>query len=224
MIAAIYARKSTAQDKADADATSVARQVENARAFAKSKGYTIAEAHVYADDAVSGAETRKLVSRQRLLAALDAQPPSFRVLIMRDASRFSRRDGDEAFGELKRLAQRGVDIWFYQDGTRFTFGTFGDNVVGFVRAEMNAEYRRQIAKVTKEAMVRKAGAGHVTGGRTFGYDNVCSVCGRVIPAGSVRCCPEGHTDRRINEAHAAVIGASSRCARRAWASRASPRP
>ena len=66
---------------------------------------------------------------------------------MRDASRFSRRDGDEAFGELKRLAQRGVAIWFYQDGTPFTFGTFGDNVVGFVRAEMNAEYRRQIAQV-----------------------------------------------------------------------------
>ncbi len=68
---------------------------------------------------------------------------------MRDASRFSRRDGDEAFGELKRLAQAGIEIWFYQDDTRFTFGIFGDNVVGFVRAEMNAEYRRQIAMFTQ---------------------------------------------------------------------------
>ena len=59
---------------------------------------------------------------------------------MRDASRFSRRDGDEAFGELKRLAQQGVEVWFYQDEHAFTFGTFGENVVGFVRAEMNAEF------------------------------------------------------------------------------------
>jgi len=37
---------------------------------------------------------------------------------------------------------------------------------------MNAEFRRQIGKWTREAMVRKAKAGHVTGGRVFGYDNV----------------------------------------------------
>ena len=132
---------------------------------------------------------RKLVNRQRLLGAVDHGAP-FQILIMRDASRFSRRDGDEAFGELKRLAQRGIEIWFYQDGTRFSFGSFGENVVGFVRAEMNAEFRRQIGKWTTEAMVRKAKAGHVTGGKVFGYDNV-----KV----------DGHTERRINESHAEVI-------------------
>ncbi len=149
---------------------------------------------------------RKLVNRQRLLDAIGHRRPPFQVLIMRDASRFSRRDGDEAFGELKRIAQAGVEIWFYQDGTRFTFGTFGDNVVGFVRAEMNAEYRRQIAKWTTEAMVRKAKAGHVTGGKVFGYDNVRST-------GT----PSGASTRRRPRSSAA----SSRCARRAPATRAS---
>ena len=48
-------------------------------------------------------------------------------------------------------------------------------------------------------------AGHVTGGRVFGYDNVCSACGRVIPAGTTRCCREGHTAKRINDAHAAIM-------------------
>ena len=43
------------------------------------------------------------------------------------------------------------------------------NVTGFLRAEMNAEFRRQNAKWTREALVRKAQAGHVTGGRVFGY-------------------------------------------------------
>ena len=190
MIAAIYARKSTEQTGADADAKSVARQVDNARAFAASKAWTVAEAHVYTDDAISGAETRKLINRQRLLNVLATGHAPFQVLIMRDASRFSRRDGDEAFGELKRLAQGGVTIWFYQDATPFTFGSFGENVVGFVRAEMNAEFRRQIGKWTREAMVRKAQAGHVTGGRVFGYDNL-----RV----------DGHVERRINEAQAVVV-------------------
>ena len=189
MIAAIYARRSTEQTGADADAKSVDRQVENARAFAATKGWTIREAHVYTDDAVSGAETKRLVNRQRLLDAIRTGPP-FQALIMRDASRFSRRDGDEAFGELKAIAKAGVDIWFYQDQQRFTFGTFGDNIVGFVRAEANAEFRRSIAKWTTEAMVRKVKAGHVTGGKVFGYDHV-----KV----------DGHTERRINESHAEVI-------------------
>src|SRR6185503_3473047 len=135
------------------------------------------------DDAISGADTQKLVDRQRLLTSIREGHAPFQALIMRDASRFSRRDGDEAFGELKQIAQMGIEIWFYQDATRFTFGTFSDNVVGFVRAEMNAEYRRQIARWTREAMVRKAKAGHVTGGRVFGYDNL-----RV----------DGHVERRIN--------------------------
>jgi len=182
MIAAIYARKSTEEKNtkaksadaknADADEKSVPRQIENARAFARTKGWTVIDAHVYADNAISGAETRRLVNRQRLLDALASPTPPFQILLMRDASRFSRRDGDEAFAELKRIAQAGVEIWFYQDAARFSFGTFSDNVVGFVRAEMNAEYRRQMAKWTHEAMVRKAKAGYVTGGRVFGYDNV----------------------------------------------------
>jgi DNA invertase Pin-like site-specific DNA recombinase len=73
--AAIYARKSTAQASADADATSVARQIENARAFAKSKGWTVPDVHIYADDAISGAETGKLVNRQRLLDVIQTGSP-----------------------------------------------------------------------------------------------------------------------------------------------------
>src|SRR5262245_37576821 len=109
MIAAIYARKSTQQRTADPEAKSVARQIDNARAFAKAKGWRVDDAHVFADDAISGADIRKLVNRQRLLDAAGTERPPFRVLIMRDASRFSRRDGDEAFGELKRLAQLGIE-------------------------------------------------------------------------------------------------------------------
>ena len=55
---------------------------------------------------------------------------------------------------------------------------------------MNAEYRRQIAKWTHEALLRKVKAGHAVVGLVFGYDLV-----RV----------DGHTERRINEPEAAVV-------------------
>jgi site-specific DNA recombinase len=190
MIAAIYARKSTNENGTADDAKSVARQIESARAFAAAKGWTVDDAHIYSDDAVSGADTKRLVNRQRLLAAIHARPP-FGVLIMRDASRLSRRDGDEAFAELKTIARRGVDVWFYQDAQRFAYGTMADNVVGFVKAEMNAQYRRDIARWTYDAMKRKAATGQVTGGRVFGYDNV-----RV---------PDGPVTRQINEVEADVV-------------------
>lgn len=196
MIAAIYARKSTEQpfgkhpNAADEELKSVKTQITNARRFAAARGWSVPDAHVYADEAVSGAETKKLVQRQRLLDLIESEHPPFQILIVRDASRFSRRDGDEAFGELKRIAQAGIAIWFYEDGSRFTYGQFADNITGFVRAEMNAEWRRQIARWTFAAMQRKATKGYVTGGACFGYDNV-----RVA----------GHVEHRINEAHAAVI-------------------
>ena len=41
MIAAVYARKSTDQNGADAEARSVARQVESAREFAAARGWTV---------------------------------------------------------------------------------------------------------------------------------------------------------------------------------------
>jgi hypothetical protein len=78
-------------------------------------GWTVVDHHVYSDDAVSGAETQKLVNRQRLLQAIAVGRPPFQVLVMRDASRLSRRDGVEAFGELKRLAQAGIEIYLYAE-------------------------------------------------------------------------------------------------------------
>ena len=59
MIAAIYARKSTEQTGTAEEATSVTRQIDHARAYAAAKGWTVAEAHVYVDDGISGAEVAK---------------------------------------------------------------------------------------------------------------------------------------------------------------------
>ena len=63
-------------------------------------------------------------------------------------------------------------------------------MASFVKPEAAADYRRQIARWTFDAMERKARSGYVTGGVLFGYDNL-----RV----------GGHVERRINPAEANVV-------------------
>jgi hypothetical protein len=77
MIAAIYARKSTDQNLPDEE-KSVTRQVERARAFAARKGWTVADAHVYADDGISGAEFTKRPGFLRLMNVRAGTPHSVR--------------------------------------------------------------------------------------------------------------------------------------------------
>ena len=54
MIAALYARKSTKQEKATEEARSVTRQNELASAFAERQGWTVPEHLVFTDDGISG--------------------------------------------------------------------------------------------------------------------------------------------------------------------------
>ncbi len=54
MIAAIYARKSTERNGMAAEARSVTRQIEHAKAYAERKGWTVADEHIYMDDGISG--------------------------------------------------------------------------------------------------------------------------------------------------------------------------
>jgi site-specific DNA recombinase len=184
MNAAIYARKSTGQHVAD-DAKSVTRQVTNAKAFAASKGWTVEDKHIFIDDGISGAETKRLLERARMIES--AAKKQFDVVIMQAQDRFSR--GEDGHHELKQLA-RHVAIWFYSDASRFEAGTFASNTLGFLKSEFASEYRRAIAAKTTEAMLRKAQLGYATGGRTFGYDHV--------PV-------NGNKERRINQTEATIV-------------------
>jgi DNA invertase Pin-like site-specific DNA recombinase len=107
--AAIYARKSTAQ-QGDEEARSVARQIANARTFAEARGWQVLDEHIYADDGVSGAaDIKALRAKQRMLGVIAAGAP-FHVLVMQSNDRLSRRDADESFAELKQIANAGVDV------------------------------------------------------------------------------------------------------------------
>jgi DNA invertase Pin-like site-specific DNA recombinase len=76
MIAAIYARKSTDQSGVADDQKSVRRQVENARAYATKKGWTVDERFVFVDDNISGSEFDKRPGFLRLMNSLKPSPSS----------------------------------------------------------------------------------------------------------------------------------------------------
>jgi len=106
MIAAIYARKSTDQTGVADEQKSVTPQIEHARAYATPKGWTVTDAHVYADDGISGAEFANRPGFLRLMNALKPRP-SFQVLIMSEESRFGREAIETAYA-LKQLVTAGV--------------------------------------------------------------------------------------------------------------------
>src|SRR5688500_15155079 len=114
MIAAIYARKSTEQNGVADDAKSVNRQIEHARRFAATQGWSIKEDSVFVDDGISGAKFG--VDRPglaRLLNALKPRP-QFDVIIMSEVSRVGREQTQtgHVFGEIHRA---GVRAFSYLD-------------------------------------------------------------------------------------------------------------
>ena len=203
MMAAIYARKSTDQKGVSEEEKSVTRQVTHARDYAESKGWTVADEHIYVDDGISGAEFAGRPGYMRLLNALHPHAP-FDGLVVSELSRLGREQLETGYA-LKQLSQAGVAVWSYLEDHEVLLDTPTDkflmSAVSFA-AEMERERARQRAC---DAMQRKARAGHVTGGRTFGYDNVdiTDETGRRV-----------RVERRVNETEAAVVRRIfERCAR-----------
>ncbi len=110
MIAAIYARKSTEQVAVSDEEKSVTRQIEHARDYAVSKGWTVAEEYIFVDDGISGAEFVKRPGFIRLMSSLKPHPP-FHVLIMSEESRLGRESIQTGYA-LKQIMDAGVRVFF----------------------------------------------------------------------------------------------------------------
>src|SRR5581483_8951754 len=198
MIAAIYARKSTDQSGVADDQKSVARQVEHARAYAERKGWTVDDACIFVDDGISGAEFANRPGFLRLMNALKPRPP-FQVLVMSEESRLGREAIETAYA-LKQLVTAGVRVFFYLEDRERVLESPIDKVMLSLTTFADELEREKARQRTYDAMLRKARAGHVTGGRVFGYDNVDVT--RENAAGEPQ---RQHVVRRINESEAAVI-------------------
>jgi site-specific DNA recombinase len=188
MIAAIYARKSNEQNDVAEEQKSVTRQIEGARAFIASKGWTLAEQQVYSDDGVSGALFANRAEFQRMMQ--DAEAGAFEAVVFYDLDRFGR-NARHTMDALNTLADLGISIWDYSTGQALDLNSFEGETMTFMKARFAQQYRDQVRKHTRDSHRRKAQQGLVTGGKVFGYDNH-----RVT---------KGQTIRVQNEAEAAVV-------------------
>ncbi len=194
MIAAIYARKSTEQTGVVEEEKSVTRQIEHARAYAERKGWTVSEDHIFIDDGISGAEFVKRPGFLRLMNALKPRP-TFHILIMSEESRLGRESIETSYA-LKQIMDAGTRVFFYLEDRERTLDNALDKVL-LSLTNFASEVERERAKQrTYDALLRKAKAGHVTGGKVFGYDNreILSAEGRRL-----------HVLRVINPAEAAIV-------------------
>jgi site-specific DNA recombinase len=200
MTAAIYARKSTEQNGMADDAKSVTRQIEHARAYAERKGWHVSEEHIYVDDGVSGAEFVKRPGLLRLMNALEPRP-RFQVLIMSEESRLGR-EAIETGWTLKKIIDAGVRVFFYLEDRERTLDTAMDKVMLSLTNFASEMEREKARQRTYDAMLRKAKALQVTGGKVYGYRNVRGASGvtRVIEES------EAGVVRRIFELYASGTG------------------
>ena len=206
MIAAIYARKSTEQTGVGDEEKSVTRQIEHAKGYAARKGWTVVEEHLYIEDGISGAE---FVKRPGFLRLMNAVKPRalFDVLIMSEESRLGREQIETAYA-LKQITDASVRVFFYLEDRERTLDSalykMMLSLTGFA-SEMERERAKQR---TYDAMLRKAKAGHVTGGKVYGYDNheVLSTEGHRLHVLRVVNPKEADLVRQIFDMYAAGLG------------------
>ena len=188
MLTAIYVRKSTEQNVSDEE-KSVTRQIDQARAFATRKGWTVDEAHVYADDGISGAEFVKRHGLNTLLAMIRQRPCPVQALVTMEVSRLGREQTETAV-VVREILRAGVRLFTYGDRREITLDSaldkFSLNALNFV-----AEMERELSRTrTREAMRSKASRGHVAGGKVYGYRNVRHT---------------DHVSRVVDQAKAAIV-------------------
>jgi len=190
--AAIYARKSTSQEKASEEAKSVTRQVDLARAFAERQEWVVPPDLIFLDDGISGGifDPKKRPGLAALLDAALTKPRPFDVLVIMNQSRLARRQR-YAVDLVHDLTDAGVRIFHYQTGLERKMDTASDRFMVSVDGFSDESYRESIRITTRETMRRKAERGEVAGGKVYGFDNHRTLM--------------GYVERLLNEQQATVL-------------------
>src|SRR5436189_3176444 len=93
--------------------------------------------------------------------------PPFQALIMSEESRLGREAIETAYA-LKQLVTGKVRVFFYLEDRERTLETPTEKFMMSLTAFTDELEREKARQRTYDAMVRKARAGHVTGGRVYG--------------------------------------------------------
>jgi site-specific DNA recombinase len=198
VIAAIYARKSTEQNVPDEE-KSVTRQIENARAFATAKGWTVLDEFIYSDDGISGAEFEKRPALTKLRSVIGRRAP-FQVVVVSEQKTLGREIFETGY-IIKQLLEAGVELWGYLEKRCLTPRTAIEKVTSSIQGFADENHREMTSARVHETMTRKHERGHVTGGRVFGYHNR-DVCIGVDQHGRPQ---RSHVVREVVESEAAVV-------------------
>ena len=130
----------------------------------------------------------------RLMNSLKPKPP-FHALVMSEESRLGR-DRIRTEYSMLEIIDAGVEVFCYLTDHQVRLDDPTLSFMGAVRHYASAMEREQARQRTYDAMLRKARAGHVTGGKVFGYRNqdIVAADGRRL-----------HVVRVIDEEQATVV-------------------
>src|SRR5439155_23268881 len=106
----------------------------------------------------------------RLLNALRPRP-GFDALVMSEESRLGREQIETAY-TLKLITDAGVRVFFYLEDRERTLDNAMDKVMLSLTNFASEMEREKARERTYDAMLRKAKALHVTGGKVCGYNNI----------------------------------------------------
>jgi site-specific DNA recombinase len=167
MIAAIYARKSTEQERGESgDSLSVEEQAASATAFIQERGWTLGPA--FKDEAVSG-WTVPLEERPGGKALLQAARAGvFQVLVMRNESRLGREMAD-ALSSLVTLTKLGIRVFYVATGQEVTLKTAKDKLLASIGNFGAEDYAERVSGDTRRGKLKRAQAGSWQGQAPFGY-------------------------------------------------------
>lgn len=159
---AVYARYSSDRQSP----TSIDDQIRKCREYAEARGWEVLGAHLYSDEAISGA-TSERNGLKRLLAAAEAK--SFDIVLIDDTSRLSRKLSD-SLNLSDRLRFAGVRIVFISQG--IDSESEQAEVLLATHGIVDSLYIRELAKKTFRGVEGKVLARLHHGGRIFGYRSV----------------------------------------------------
>jgi site-specific DNA recombinase len=165
MRCAIYARRSTEEHQV----ASLDVQIAEAARYITAKGWQVAEAHVYRDDAVSRAEFKKRPGLIALLNAVGGR--EFDAVILRDDTRLGG-DMHRTGLVVQDIIESGVRIFCYFEDDEITLDGATDKIMMALRGYAAELEREKIAGRTREHLMTKARRGLNTGGACYGYNNI----------------------------------------------------
>jgi DNA invertase Pin-like site-specific DNA recombinase len=162
--------------------TSLDDQIATARRYAAAHGWSVLDAHIYTDAAVSGASLER-PGIQALLAAAERRPLPFDVVLVDDSSRISR-DVSDAIRVLQQLRFQGVRVLYLSQNID-SANEQAETLVA-VHGVVDSLYLKELAKKTKRGLAGQVDRGFATGSITFGYRTV------PVPDPSGRLDVDGH--------------------------------